>query len=177
MQHSSAGAAQSRLQQQLAHLASADAPAVPRQLTAEDFDECMDFLDLVFSGNGGHTVFTDLLPGLYQPQLMHWQWAIRVGKQLMAVVGVFPRTLKVLDATLSVGGIGGVATHHRLSRGSGHMRALMNHCVDEMRSSGCDLAILGGQRQRYAYCEHPRPTPLTSLFLQQPALHLPHENI
>jgi hypothetical protein len=92
-----------------------------------------------------------MLPQLYRPEVMKWQWGIRHGEQLMSIVGLFPRTLLVMDETLSVGGIGGVSTHQRLSRGSGHMRTLMHHCVDQMKADGCDLAFLGGQRQRYAY--------------------------
>jgi predicted GNAT family N-acyltransferase len=133
---------------------STGAATAPHQLAPEDREELLDFIDLVFSGNGGgHTVFEELLPQLYRPEEMHCQWAIRQGTQLMAVVGVFPRTLRVAGAAtpLIVGGIGNVATHQRLSRGSGHMRTLMAHCVEQMRADGCDLAILGGQRQRYAY--------------------------
>ena len=153
------------------HLASSGAAAEgedpePHSMTAAEFDECIDFLDLVFAGNGGGHAsgggFAKLLPQLYQPEKMHWQQAIRVGPQLLAVVGVFPRTLRVLDTTLSVGGIGGVATHQRLSRGSGHMRRLMHHCVEKMRDDGCHLAILGGQRQRCARVPiPPAPQPPT----------------
>jgi len=95
--------------------------------------------------------FSKMLPQLYRPEVMHWQWGIRRGEQLMAIVGLFPRTLLVLDAKLSVGGIGGVSNHQRLSRGSGHMRQLMHHCKDQMKRDGCHLGFLGGQRQRYAY--------------------------
>ena len=101
--------------------------------------------------------FSKTLPQLYRPEVMHWQWGIRRGDQLMAIVGLFPRTLLVLGAELKVGGIGGVSTHQRLSRGSGHMRQLMHHCKQEMISDGCHLAFLGGQRQRYAYYGAPPP--------------------
>jgi hypothetical protein len=118
----------------------------------EEFDEVVDFCDLVFAGNGSAPPnFSKMLPQLYRPEVMEWQWGIRRGGQLMSIVGLFPRTLLVMDETLSVGGIGGVSTHQRLSRGSGHMRTLMHHCVDQMKADGCDLAFLGGQRQRYAY--------------------------
>jgi hypothetical protein len=130
--------------------------SAPERLTAADFDECVDFCDLVFAGNGGEHAsrggFSTLLPQLYQPdERMAWQWAIRKRGALVAVVGVFPRTWRVMGESLKVGGIGGVGTHARLSRGSGHMRTLMNHCVATMRADGCHMAVLGGQRQRYQH--------------------------
>lgn len=138
-------------------VAAGDSEAsAPERLTAADFDECIDFCDLVFAGNGGEHAsrggFAALLPQLYQPdERMAWQWAIRKRGALMSVVGVFPRTWRVMGESLKVGGIGGVGTHARLSRGSGHMRTLMNHCIETMRAGGCHMAILGGQRQRYQY--------------------------
>ncbi len=121
------------------------------QLNAADFEDAMDFMNLVFSAHGPID-FTQLLPALYQPddEMMGWNWAVREGGRIRAVVGSFPIQWQLGDARLDVAGIGGVSSHPR-RRGAGYMRQLMEHCVQRMRDEGKHLSWLGGQRQRYAY--------------------------
>lgn len=120
-----------------------------QQLTAGDFEEAMDFLNLVFSGHAP-TDFEKLLPAIYRPTdaAMGCHYAIREGGRIRAIVGMYPIQWRAGQVTLSVAGIGAVSTHPRF-RGSGHMTALMEHCVQVMEQRHVDLSWLGGQRQRY----------------------------
>lgn len=122
------------------------------RLMSADFDEAMDFMNMVFSMSGGQTDFAALLPKLYRPddRLMRDNLAIRRNGRLRAVVGSYPMQLQVGQAVLSVRGIGGVSTHPA-ERKSGLMRQLMLATLAEMDEEHCALSILGGQRQRYGY--------------------------
>lgn len=121
------------------------------QLRADDFEEAMDFLNLVFSAHGPHD-FAKLLPLLYRPTEAHMacNFAIRQQGRIRAIVGLFPLRWQVGQTALRVAGIGGVSTHPNC-RGTGLMQRLMQHCVHQMKEQGYALSWLGGQRQRYLY--------------------------
>ena len=121
-------------------------------LSSVDFEEAMDFMNMVFSMSGGSTDFPALLPKLYRPDenLMHANLAIRRKGRIRAVVGSYPMTFQVGKAILPVRGIGGVSTHPAEQK-SGLMRQLMLAALAEMAEEHCALSILGGQRQRYGY--------------------------
>ena len=121
------------------------------QLTANDFEESMDFLNLVFSAYNPHD-FATMLPSIYRPTEEHMgcNYAIKTDGRIRAIVGMFPITLHIGDVVVRVAGIGGVSTHPR-HRGSGHMAALMHHCLTKIKSQGYHMSWLGGQRQRYLY--------------------------
>ena len=121
------------------------------RLTAADFEEAMDVLNFSFGFEHPHN-FETLLPVLYHPgaEAMSWNWALREEGSIRAIVGVFPLTWKLGDATLRIAGVGGVSCHPR-SRKRGFMGQLMRHCVEAMREEGYPLSWLGGQRQRYGY--------------------------
>ncbi len=121
------------------------------QLTANDFEDAMDFLNLVFSVHGPHD-FARLLPKVYRPTDEHMQhnYAIKRDGRIRAIVGLFPMTLAIGGVALKLAGIGGVSSHPN-DRGLGHMKRLMQHCVEVMETQGYDLSWLDGQRQRYAH--------------------------
>ena len=121
------------------------------QLSANDYEDAIDFLNLVF-GVYDPIDFEKLLPKLYRPtdEHMRMNYAIKRNGKIRAIVGLFPIDLHMGDRLLKVGGIGGVSVHPR-DRGQGHMKRLMNHCIEVMRAEAYDLSWLGGQRQRYAY--------------------------
>jgi len=123
------------------------------RLTAADFEEGIDFLNYVFGAQN----FETLLPAVYQKtdEWMSCNWAVRQDGKIRGIVGLFPIQWQVGDATLKVGGIGGVSTHPR-SRGAGHMKALMSRCIEVMKDEGYHLSYLGGQRQRYQYFGYER---------------------
>jgi len=118
------------------------------QLTAEDFEEAMKFLNLAFNG----VDFPVILPKLYkaEDEKMGWNLAVKKDGRICAIVGLFPMTAHVGGMTLKVGGIGGVSTHPDF-RGSGYMRLLMDAAMKEMQDQGYHLGCLGGLRQHYAY--------------------------
>ena len=121
------------------------------RLTPADFEEAMDVLNFSFGFEHPHN-FETLLPVLYYPgaEAMSWNWALREEGSIRAIVGVFPLTWKLGDATLRIAGVGGVSCHPRY-RKRGFMGQLMRHCVEAMREEGYPLSWLGGQRQRYGY--------------------------
>lgn len=121
------------------------------RLTPADFEEAMDVLNFSFGFEHPHN-FETLLPVLYHPgaEAMSWNWALREEGSIRAIVGVFPLTWKLGDATLRIAGVGGVSCHPRY-RKRGFMGQLMRHCVEAMREEGYPLSWLGGQRQRYGY--------------------------
>ncbi len=122
------------------------------RLTAPDFDEAMDFLNLVFSMSARPHDFARMLPVLYRPTDEHMgcNRVVRANGRIRALVGVFPMTWSVGGATLRVAGIGGVAVHPA-ERGRGHMKALMTRAVEDIRAEGYPVSWLGGQRQRYQH--------------------------
>ena len=126
------------------------------QLTAADFDEAMDFLNLVF-GAGRPQDFEQLLPDIYRSTERHMRcnYAIRPDGHIRAIVGMFPKVWQVGSKVLRVAGIGGVSTHPTW-RGRGFMSQLMNRCGAEMKEQGYHLSWLGGQRQRYGYFGYER---------------------
>ena len=126
------------------------------QLAAADFQDAMDFLNLVFGTHRPHD-FERLLPAVYRAtdEAMSCNYAVREGGRIRGIVGMFPMGWQVGDTLLKVAGIGGVSTHPK-SRGAGHMKTLMHHCVSTMRQQGCHLSYLGGQRQRYGYFGYER---------------------
>lgn len=121
------------------------------RLSGEDFEAAMDFLNSVFGEHAPHD-FERLLPSIYRrtDEHMACNFAVKTDGVIKAVVGMFPISWQVADATLRVAGIGGVSTHPE-SRGQGLMQSLMRHCVTTMGKQGYHLSWLGGQRQRYLY--------------------------
>jgi predicted N-acetyltransferase YhbS len=121
-------------------------------LRAADFDEAMDFMDLVFSAAYRPHDFARLLPALYRPTDRHMgcNLVVRRRGRIAALVGVFPLEWRLGAVTLRVAGIGGVCTHPR-HRNSGLMAALMRHALAAMRREGHHASWLGGQRQRYEH--------------------------
>jgi predicted N-acetyltransferase YhbS len=115
--------------------------------TPEDYEDIIDFGNYVFGVD-----FPSLLPKLYanHKETAQHHHIVKEGHRIKAVVGSFPLELKVFDNYLKIRGIGTVSVH-KYSRHSGYMKLLMNNAVKEMEDEGCDLAILGGQRQRYEY--------------------------
>ena len=122
-----------------------------RQLSAANFDEAMEVLNLAFFADGSKD-FKQWIPKLYRPtdELMSCHYAAMCEGRIRAVVGVFPLALNIDDTQLRIAGIGGVCTHPDYQE-RGLMRELMPHCINAARSEGYHLSWLGGQRQRYGY--------------------------
>jgi len=115
--------------------------------TLEDYEDIIDFGNYVFGVD-----FPSLLPKLYKNHIdkAPYHHIVKEGPRIKAVVGSFPLGLKVCDSALKIAGIGTVSVH-KYSRGSGYMKLLMDNAIFEMKENGCDMAVLGGHRQRYEY--------------------------
>lgn len=122
------------------------------RLKANDYDEAMDFLDIVFSKAHCPHDFGSMLPIIYRPtdEHMHCNFAVRENGKIRGIVGLFPMEMKIGDQVLTVGGIGGVSAHPK-DKGKGWMKLLMKAAVDEMKANGTDLSWLGGLRHRYQH--------------------------
>ena len=113
-------------------------------------EEREDYIDLANYAFG--IDFEKLLPKVYHDQ--DQSYAItKVAEdeegRLVSEVAVLPQTVRSGGHALCAGYLGIVSVHPR-ARGKGHMKALMDRWLDEMRGS-CDLSVLDGQRQRYEY--------------------------
>lgn len=116
----------------------------------EQYDEYMDFINFVFGFNGRDNDFRRLLPKLYgeDDDPATNSYIAEVDGKLRGAVGAYPFEMNVCDVRLRGVGIGNVASHPS-DAGKGNMTRLLTMAVDDMIKSGCDLAVLGGQRQRY----------------------------
>ncbi|MGN7761373.1 GNAT family N-acetyltransferase [Paenibacillus sp. 22594] len=118
-----------------------------RTATPDEREECIDLANYVF-----HLDFEALMPKAYDKNVdssaMH-KVAVDEKGRLRAQVAVFPEPLTVCEYTLRTGYLGTVSVHPR-ARGEGHMKALMEMWLEELRNT-CDMVVLYGQRQRYEY--------------------------
>lgn len=124
-----------------------------RKATEADREKYVDFANLVFSSAHVPHDFQKLIPKVYDPSrqtaYMH-NIAVRDDGNIRGLVAVMPGVLNVLGAELKYGYVGTVSVHP-YSRGEGHMKKLMAMAIDGMQAEGVDIAMLGGQRQRYEY--------------------------
>lgn len=112
--------------------------------------EILAFAERAFAVGGQGPDFARLLPKLYGPR------KAAGGEHTLlyqedCLEGLY--ALRVLEAEaagqpLRVGWIGTVAVSPQ-ARGKGHLERLMRHANRRLEELGCDLGVLGGQRQRY----------------------------
>lgn len=120
---------------------------VYRQAKKEEYADLVELANYVFKLD-----FEQLLPKAFNKNAKtHNITKVAQTKEgkLIAEVCVLPQDLKVGDCPLKSNYLGTVSVHPQ-HRGRGHMKALMNLCIDEMQGK-YDLSVLGGQRQRYEY--------------------------
>ena len=124
-----------------------------RKALPAEREKYLDFANLVFSNAHNPHDFRALIPKVYgdgvDSAAMH-NIAIREDGSIRGLVAVMPNTLRVGDVTLKTGFIGTVSVHP-YARSEGHMKKLMAMAIDGMEAEGVDIAMLGGQRQRYEY--------------------------
>lgn len=123
-----------------------------RFATPQDMPKVIDFIDLVFSQSARPHDFAQLIPKVYGDghDYSHIHAIALEDGEIRGCVAVLPFDLHIEGQTLHVGYLGSVSVH-RLSRGAGHMKKLMQMQIDKAKADGLDLLILGGQRQRYGY--------------------------
>ena len=148
------------------------------RLTASDYDETVDFLNMVFSMNNRPHDFPAMLPTLYQrtEESMGHHYAIRSSGRIQAVVGIYPTTLVVGEMSLKLARIGAVSTHP-YARGRGLMGILLNRVRRVLEEGGYDLAWLAGLRHRYLHFGYEKAGVVwTYTFTKNNLKHVPHSN-
>lgn len=120
--------------------------------SAADYDELIDFANLVFSQAHSNTDFTELLPKLYKRNrfVPESHYIVKENGRIKALVGAYPIIYNVCGEPLKVFSIGIVCVHP-YTRSKGYMKLLMNEAMRDMKAAGMDLGELGGLRQRYEY--------------------------
>jgi predicted N-acetyltransferase YhbS len=129
-----------------------------RVATEADRDNYIDFANLVFSMAHRPHDFKALCPKVYGDgkKTAHMQnLALDGAGNVRGLVAVLPNEMTVMGEVLKIGYVGTVSVHP-YARGEGHMKKLMNMALSGMQESGCDLTMLGGQRQRYEYFGYTR---------------------
>ena len=124
-----------------------------RRARPEEREAYIAFADMVFQDQGTDIHFEQALPKVYgrDMETAEMQYiAVDDAEGIRGLVAVLPNKLRVGGEVLKTGYIGTVSVHPE-SRGQGHMKRLMAQALDAMRADGVDLALLGGQRQRYEY--------------------------
>ena len=81
------------------------------RLTPADYEQAVDFLDLVFSQAKKPHHFEKMLPRLALPDAMTHHFALKRDGRIRALVMSAPMQATVGGETLSVFGIGNVSTH------------------------------------------------------------------
>lgn len=123
-----------------------------RQATESDRENIIRFADSVFAGIGQTSDFASVMPKLYGPEAdtssCHTV-AVADGKIAGAVLG-YPMELCILGERFTAVGIGTVSVAEDF-RGRGIMQKLLTDVLSQAEQRGADLAVLGGQRQRYEY--------------------------
>ena len=112
--------------------------------------EILAFAERAFATVGGTPGFERLLPKLYGPgkESESYHALLYAGEVLEGVCAVQVQDFIVAGQPLRVGWVGTVAVAPE-ARGKGHLERLVNQAGRMMEQAGCDLAVLGGQRQRY----------------------------
>lgn len=117
-----------------------------------DKEEIIDFCDYVFSKAHEPHDFTTLLPKLYgaQGNAAPHHFTIREEGKLLATLTAYPVPMVIGGESVMTLGIGSVSVHPR-AKGRGFMQVMLDAVDEKARELGADFAVLGGQRQRYAY--------------------------
>ncbi len=120
------------------------------RLTPDDYENEVDFINLVFSQNSVPHNFERLMPRWVRPEEVGRNVAVKRDGRIRACIMGAPMNVHVAGRRLLVYGIGNVSTHLS-ERGTGLMRMAMTRTLEDMQKDGADLAALGGMRQRYGF--------------------------
>ena len=99
----------------------------PVRLTADDYEQAIDFLDLVFSQLSKPHRFEQALPRMCKPDDEHMgrHLAIKVDGRIASMLGVYPLPVVIDGERFLFSTTGNVATHHRFE-GRGYAHKLLN---------------------------------------------------
>lgn len=118
----------------------------------EEWEDCIELANYVFSTAHRPHDFEQLIPRVYQagPEMARiHRVAVNEKGRIRAEIAVLPQQMAVGGKLLRAGYVGSVSVHPK-ARGEGHMKRLLGDWIAELDGT-CDLLALDGQRQRYAY--------------------------
>ena len=120
------------------------------RLTAEDYEQAIDFLDLVFSQLSRPHHFEEMLPRMCIPDDEHMgkHLAIKYNGRIVSMLGVYPLPVIIGGQRFLFSTTGNLATHHRYE-GRGYAHRLLAAAMEELKRIDADASRLGGFRQRY----------------------------
>lgn len=122
-----------------------------RRLCAGDYDEALDFLNMVYSMAGRPHDFLRALPRMWARDDEHMGKHIAVIRdgQIRSMLGVYPLPVQICGRRLLFSTVGNVATHP-YETGRGYMSLLLDAAMKRLDEIGADASRLSGLRQRYA---------------------------
>lgn len=118
----------------------------------EEWEDCIELANYVFSTAHRPHDFEQLIPKVYQagPKMARiHRVAVNEKGRIRAEIAVLPQQMAAGGKLLCAGYVGSVSVHPK-ARGEGHMKRLLGDWIAELEGA-CDLLALDGQRQRYAY--------------------------
>ncbi len=118
--------------------------------TPQDFEEIVPYLDTAYGFAPGF--FGERLASQWNEEGVDWSGVFLIrgaDGRIASLVRIWEMELIQDGRRVICGGIGSVSTL-KTARGEGYMSALMKHCVAEMARRGYPIAILWGDRFRYA---------------------------
>ena len=124
---------------------------IVRRLGAADYDEALDFLNMVYSMAGRPHDFLRALPRMWARDDEHMGRhiaVIRAGK-IRSMLGVYPLPVQICGRKLMFSTVGNVATHP-YETGKGYMSLLLDAAMKRLDEIGADASRLSGLRHRYA---------------------------
>jgi predicted N-acetyltransferase YhbS len=123
--------------------------SAPITVREDEYEDLIGFLEESFGHPKGF--YQQFLPVRWARERMDFENSFIIRNcRIASHVRVYPMQLVSYGREITIGGIGSVATHPDF-RGQGHMRTLMTHTSDVMRSRGYPFAVLWGNRQRYLH--------------------------
>lgn len=122
------------------------------RLHAQNYDEFMDFINMVFSQDLMTVHFQEDLPLLFAPDEEHMQnqYVIREDGRIRSAVGTIPYTFLSCGESFQTKTITNVTTHYHYT-GRGYMQALFRRALEDMRQEKVDFVTLHGNRERYRF--------------------------
>ena len=122
------------------------------RLSNKNYNEAIDFINMVFSMNYCPYNFPEMLPVLYKPTEEHMKchYVIKEEEKIKALVGIYPAEIVINENIFRMARIGAVSTHPN-SQGKNMMKTLMEFATEKVKQNGYSIAYLGGLRNRYLY--------------------------
>ena len=113
----------------------------------EEWEDCIELANYVFSTAHRPHDFEQLIPRVYQagPEMARiHRVAVAENGRLRAEIAVLPQQMAAGGKLLRAGYVGSVSVHPK-ARGEGHMKRLLGDWITDLEGT-CDLLVLDGQK-------------------------------